>query len=193
MSIGDNIKKIRKEKGYTQEQLAKKLGVSQQNLAQYENNKRNPKMETLQKIANSLDTHILVLLGQISERYALTLSDDNGDIEAAYMTILKSIYDKIDIKQVKEGGVIGYNYILGSGQNEIEISDLTLANLSESIENLIIAYINTSKEDFDSQDCFYLMYAIKDMNLEKIRSLTQYATFLNNDKTIANHRGNHSE
>ena len=122
MSIGDNIKKIRKEKGYTQEQLAKKLGVSQQNLAQYENNKRNPKMETLQKIANSLDTHILVLLGQISERYALTLSDDNGDIEAAYMTILKSIYDKIDIKQVKEGGVIGYNYILGSGQNEIAVS-----------------------------------------------------------------------
>ena len=55
MNIGDNIKRIRKEKGLTQKQLAKKLGVSQQNLAQYESNKRYPKLATARKIATALD------------------------------------------------------------------------------------------------------------------------------------------
>lgn len=58
MSIGDNIKRIRKEKGLTQKQLAEKLGVSQQNLAQYESNKRYPKLATARKIATALDVYL---------------------------------------------------------------------------------------------------------------------------------------
>ncbi len=54
MEIGENIKLIRKEKGYTQKQLAEKLGTSPQNFAQYENGKRKPKFETLKKIADAL-------------------------------------------------------------------------------------------------------------------------------------------
>lgn len=57
-NIGENIKKIRKEKGYSQKQLAEKLGTTPQNLAQYENGKRLPKLETLEKIANALDCEV---------------------------------------------------------------------------------------------------------------------------------------
>lgn len=58
MSTGEIIKKLRKEKGLSQKQLADRLGTTQQNLAQYENNKRKPKPATLQKIANALNVSI---------------------------------------------------------------------------------------------------------------------------------------
>lgn len=43
MTTGEKIKTIRKKRGLTQRELAEKLGTTPQNLAQYENNKRNPK------------------------------------------------------------------------------------------------------------------------------------------------------
>ncbi|MDY4115127.1 helix-turn-helix domain-containing protein [Blautia sp. HCP3S3_D9] len=58
MTTGENIKRIRKNKGITQKQLAERLNTSQQNLAQYENDKRNPKFETLKKIADALDVYV---------------------------------------------------------------------------------------------------------------------------------------
>lgn len=54
-SIGENIKRLRHEKGLTQKNLATLLGTSQQNLAQYEKDKRKPKFDTLRKIAKALD------------------------------------------------------------------------------------------------------------------------------------------
>lgn len=57
-NIGENIKRIRKEKGYFQKQLAERLGTTPQNLAQYENGKRIPKIETLIKIAEALDCEV---------------------------------------------------------------------------------------------------------------------------------------
>lgn len=56
--IGKNIKKIRKEKGVSQKQLAERLGTSPQNLAQYENGKRTPKIDTLRKIAAALECKV---------------------------------------------------------------------------------------------------------------------------------------
>ena len=54
MSIGKNIRAIRKEKKMTLQQIADILGCSPQLISQYENGKRTPKIETQQKIANAL-------------------------------------------------------------------------------------------------------------------------------------------
>lgn len=59
MELGEKIRKLRKEKGMTQKELSAKLGTTPQNLAQYENGKRNPKIETLQKIADALDVKVI--------------------------------------------------------------------------------------------------------------------------------------
>ena len=53
-SIGENIKRLRSEKGLTQKALADLLGTSQQNLAQYEKDKRKPKFDTIRKLAEAL-------------------------------------------------------------------------------------------------------------------------------------------
>lgn len=56
MSIGENIKRLRKEKGLTQKQLGIlcQPPIDEANIRKYENDKQNPKIETIEKIANAL-------------------------------------------------------------------------------------------------------------------------------------------
>lgn len=62
LKTGEKIKKYRKEQSLTQKALAEKLNTTPQNLAQYENGKRNPKPRTLWRIANALNIDMDCLL-----------------------------------------------------------------------------------------------------------------------------------
>src|SRR5699024_4954902 len=61
MTIGENIKKIRKEKKITQQQLAKQIGISRSYLGDLENNRYSPSARTLDMLANKLDVTMLYL------------------------------------------------------------------------------------------------------------------------------------
>ena len=50
----------------TQAALAKKLGITPQNISQYERNVKSPKIETLKKIADALNVFITDLTGDVS-------------------------------------------------------------------------------------------------------------------------------
>jgi DNA-binding XRE family transcriptional regulator len=69
MFFGANLKKFRKGKGFTQEDLAKMLGVSRQAVVSYENGRREPNLRILIKIANSLSVSTDRLLGR--EEYSI--------------------------------------------------------------------------------------------------------------------------
>lgn len=58
MTIGQKIKATRKNAGLTQKELAQKMGLSFQSIAQWENDLRKPKIETLKKIAVALECPI---------------------------------------------------------------------------------------------------------------------------------------
>lgn len=62
MVLGENIKKIREEKGMTQKELADKCNIIYQTIGKYERNLLKPKLETLNKIANALEVPIFTLL-----------------------------------------------------------------------------------------------------------------------------------
>lgn len=62
MKAGKAIHKFRREKKMTQKELGNALGVSAQMIAQYETGKRNPKFETLAKIAMALDISVFDLV-----------------------------------------------------------------------------------------------------------------------------------
>lgn len=51
--LAENIKLVRKQKCLTQEQLANKSGVATITIRQYEGEKRKPRMEQLEKIAQA--------------------------------------------------------------------------------------------------------------------------------------------
>ena len=66
MTVGENIKEIRKEKHLTQKQLGEQCGISESTLRQYEIGYRNPKIETIKKIADALAVPYVRLLPTIS-------------------------------------------------------------------------------------------------------------------------------
>ena len=55
MSVGSRIKKMRMSAGMTQADLASALNVPFQSISQWERDIRNPKVETLEKIASALN------------------------------------------------------------------------------------------------------------------------------------------
>jgi len=61
--VGVNVRRYRKARGYTQEQLAIYADVGSYYLSRLELGKENPTIETLQKIANALGvaTHKFLL------------------------------------------------------------------------------------------------------------------------------------
>ena len=62
IEIGNYIKKLRKEKRYTQKQLAEKLNVSFQAVSKWETGETLPDVGILLDLCNSLDTSVDTLL-----------------------------------------------------------------------------------------------------------------------------------
>lgn len=62
MTVGENIRKYRIEKGLTQKQLGEKCNIAEPTIRRYELNKLHPKIKTLAKIASALNIDVYVLL-----------------------------------------------------------------------------------------------------------------------------------
>lgn len=58
MNIGDNLKKIRKERKINQVDFAKSLDISQSYLSDLENGRKNISMNTVQKIAKKINVSV---------------------------------------------------------------------------------------------------------------------------------------
>ena len=60
--IGSNFKRLRQEKGWTQEEFAERSGFSQQYVSGLESGKRNPTIVTVYELALALGVSHLDLL-----------------------------------------------------------------------------------------------------------------------------------
>ena len=81
MNFSDRLKDVRKNAGLTQAQLSEKLGITAQSYSQYETGKRNPKSETVQKIAKALGVDVDVLRPtkeekELFEKAAKSITDE---------------------------------------------------------------------------------------------------------------------
>lgn len=56
--LSDFLIKYRLKNGLSQEELAKKLSVSQNTISQYESGKRSPHVKSLARIANTLGVNV---------------------------------------------------------------------------------------------------------------------------------------
>jgi len=63
MSIGEAIRYYRKQRGWTQGQLAALAGYSQSSLTYYERNRHDPRISVLVAIADALEVPVCALLG----------------------------------------------------------------------------------------------------------------------------------
>lgn len=62
--ISSNIKFLRKLKGFTQEQLAERLGIKRSLLGAYEESRADPRLTTLQKLSELFHTTVDVLISK---------------------------------------------------------------------------------------------------------------------------------
>ena len=63
INLGYNIRKIWKFAGLTQKELAEKMHVTVITIQNYENNRREPNLSTIEKIADALNVPVGMLLG----------------------------------------------------------------------------------------------------------------------------------
>lgn len=100
MTLGERIKQLRKEKGMTQEELAKTLGVIRGTLSVWEIDKAEPDNKTLGKIADYFDVTIDYLLGRDTEpdnfdnnlRQILSkMSDEEGQQTIKILELIKQM------------------------------------------------------------------------------------------------------
>ncbi|NMF06589.1 helix-turn-helix domain-containing protein [Clostridium beijerinckii] len=153
MSIGENIKKYRTTLGLTQKQLAEKCSLSESAIKYYESNRRNPKIETLTKIADTLKISLQLLLWDDSKFIIDLLSS----LQAAY--------------HIKENYFPKNHEIINILIDEQILSDDRLDILSSNFNNLstneirkILRYIK--KLDIDTYNKFLI-----DKDLEKTQIL----------------------
>lgn len=72
MEFKDRLKELRLQRGYSQVELGKRLGLSNSTISMYERGERNPDFETLDLIADFFNVDVSYLLGrEIGSMYYL--------------------------------------------------------------------------------------------------------------------------
>ena len=98
-TVGKNLYTLRRENGYTQEQVSKYLGITQSNLSKIENGERNFNMTLLDK---------LCLLYNCSPEYLLGEEDSHEKSSIAFRSD-----EKVDLNVVaKMNEITGYLKLL---------------------------------------------------------------------------------
>lgn len=90
MTIGENIRRLRNKKEYTQKQLAEKCEMYESQIRKYELGKANPKLSTIQKIAAALEVSLSELINtaeSIVETSSSTLSGAAENISESIIDI----------------------------------------------------------------------------------------------------------
>lgn len=117
MNIGSNIRAIRKEKGYTQKDLAEKMGLSEISIKKYESSKSNLTISTLERIVNALNVDITDVF-----------KDDNRLCKEEIVHIIESI--KLNIKRYE-------NVIYVMADNDVlDGRDIIIGKI-EALDNIV--------------------------------------------------------
>ena len=131
MSIGENIKKIRVDAGLTQKELGERLGITSQSIAQWETGRREPKYQSMVKIADALNVPVSSLYG---------ISEDNQYKQDAIKQALDLYVQddgRIDTKAFSEN--LDYEYGV--------MSDADIAYVNGEIEKLCLKTFDIWSED----------------------------------------------
>lgn len=91
MEFKENLKKLRKEKGISQEQLGEIVGVSRSAIAGYEQGWVNPSQKVLIKLSELFNVSIDFIMGQIPNEIEDTIKTKDADIYNCFLAIIDSL------------------------------------------------------------------------------------------------------
>lgn len=154
IKVGNNIKKLRKEKNISQKDMAKRLNMPSSTYSNYENNNREPNAKTLKKIAEILNVSTSDLLdinyynNETSEKY---LSDDIDTIQ-----VIENLIKLCEFK-------IDFNKLSSSKDTELE-SSLKLAIKNNTIP---LTYISNGHDNLDLTNAEFIKFTDKILRFVK--------------------------
>jgi transcriptional regulator with XRE-family HTH domain len=80
LDIADDVLRLRLEKGWSQADLAERVGTKQANISRLENGLANPSIEFLQKIAKAFDMGLVIRFGpEVAERKVIFVYEIRQD------------------------------------------------------------------------------------------------------------------
>lgn len=117
--IGARIKKFRKDKSFTQQQLADSIGKSKSIIQKYESNNTIASLEVLQEISNVLDVKLHALLyDEDSEEFK------NFEFEYKVGDLTKQCYEKIDSRLLELNNGVDNKSFLNHMHELLEALDI---------------------------------------------------------------------
>ncbi|MGN0355028.1 MAG: helix-turn-helix domain-containing protein [Muricoprocola sp.] len=151
MTVGENIRRIRKEKGLTQKQLGERLNMTQSAIGQFENDKTSPKIETVDKIASALGVNIVDIMEQFTIEQYKTTSEYQKLEKSVYaqegiIAILTDIYGKVENKYIEGQYGSGDYYLVGEGEKQFILYDGDIDALYKSTKASIPALVERMKD-----------------------------------------------
>ena len=112
MHLGNKIKELRKDRNISQDELAEKINIDGRQISRYENDKMNPSIEVLIKIAEAFNISIDYLLFDdipkkpLKQKYFSiinkleTIENLSNEDQQAFIIFLDSIAAKYKMKQL---------------------------------------------------------------------------------------------
>lgn len=152
MTVGENIRKLRKERGLTQKQLGEMCGIAESNIRKYEADKQNAKIETIEKIAQALGVPIRAIKENITwNEYRDT--EELKQLERSSLPFegmevsLENVFGAIEEKWLMgETGWQRSYYLVGKAPNTFVLYESNIEALVKATEALIPSLVDRMKD-----------------------------------------------
>lgn len=140
-SFGCRLRQIRKERGLTQEKFGTILGLSKQQISQYETDKRAPRTIRIQEIASRLNMSVRELLGSKSAAEAIEADFWKAKGKPFYQIFEDIVYVHLGLSAAEVALYTGLSEetIQQIVARKIEVPPLEVAMILESTLNVPIA------------------------------------------------------
>ncbi len=174
-NLSDKIKTIRISKGMTQKQLADILNVSQNAIYNWENGKREIKIETLQKIADALGCGLVALMGIDEYKKTEEYKTDMRSVDAygGVLALLKNIYGNIQEKDIQQEYGESFYYLVGNEPNTFILYEGDIENLQNYIESSLPIVVDKIKDTRSEDEV--IKEIIEDLNSpEQIEAVKKF-------------------
>lgn len=152
MTIGENIRAIRKEKGLTQKELGRLCGIAEITIRQYESEKYQPKIETIEKIAKALEVPIVKIKEDLTWAEHQNTEEVKQLEQSTYLfegivVALEEIYGAVEGKSIiGENGLERPYWIVGKAPNSFILHQNDIEALVESTKASIPALVERLKD-----------------------------------------------
>jgi repressor LexA len=117
MTLGEILKKLRKEKGLTQISFAEQFQISYGTIAMWETNKRQPDNTTLMRLADFFGVSIDYLLGREEIKNPANVYDVNGLLSFEVLGVVRAGYNGL-VNEIPTGEIIELPSSMISGEHK---------------------------------------------------------------------------